>query len=211
VLRPRLLLLDEPFAALDERTRERLCMELKSLQHAWGMTVVHVSHSLDEALMVADRLCMLDAGRIAQTGTPEEIMRRPSCRFVALFTGCQNVVEGEVGRLGDQREFRSGELRLQVSADHEGAAELIIRAEDIRLSTGDGPHGPNVLSGTVRSVFDRGVVVKIAVDADGVAWIAHASRQEAALLRPTVGERILLELPLESLHLLACPGVDLPA
>ncbi len=93
VLRPKVLLLDEPLGALDLKLREAMQGELKTLQHALGLTFVFVTHDQGEALSMADRVAVFNHGRIEQVGDPKEIYERPRTRFVADFVGGSNVIE----------------------------------------------------------------------------------------------------------------------
>src|SRR6266702_6861518 len=94
--RPKVLLLDEPLAALDKKLRESTQLELKDLQQRLATTFVIVTHDQDEAMALADRIAVMDRGRIAQVGTPTEIYERPSSRWVAGFVGNVNLIEGRV-------------------------------------------------------------------------------------------------------------------
>ncbi len=96
VNRPKALLLDEPLGALDLKLREEMQIELKSLQRSLGITFIFVTHDQGEALSMSDRVAIFNAGRIMQTGTPEEIYERPKSRFVAEFVGGSNVLEPAV-------------------------------------------------------------------------------------------------------------------
>src|SRR5215813_4655168 len=89
---PQILLLDEPLSNLDARVREEVRHEIKTLQRELGITTVHVTHDRQEAMVMADRIVILDAGRVAQIGTPEEIYNRPNSPFVASFMGAGNIV-----------------------------------------------------------------------------------------------------------------------
>src|SRR5262249_4686248 len=89
---PQVLLLDEPLSNLDARIREEVRHEIKTLQQRLGITTVHVTHDRQEAMVMADRIAILDAGRIAQIGTPEEIYHGPVSPFVASFMGAGNIV-----------------------------------------------------------------------------------------------------------------------
>ena len=93
---PDVLLLDEPVSALPESLRDRVCRELKALQRELRITTIHVCHNLDEALSVADRLAVMDVGRLVQTGPPDQVLDRPANRFVAEFTHCKNLWQVEV-------------------------------------------------------------------------------------------------------------------
>lgn len=103
VRQPAVLLLDEPFAAVDQLTRERLYEELAGLRADLHIPVVLVTHSLVEAQLLADRLVVLRRGQTLQSGTPDEVMRRPGSEEVARLVGFGNVLESVVLRLGDQQ------------------------------------------------------------------------------------------------------------
>jgi putrescine transport system ATP-binding protein len=94
--RPKLLLLDEPLAALDKKLRERTQLELMELQRRLGMTFVIVTHDQEEAMTVADRIGVMDAGRLEQVATPRELYEAPSSRWIAEFVGDINMFEGQV-------------------------------------------------------------------------------------------------------------------
>src|SRR5919197_1588663 len=96
VYSPSVLLLDEPFSNLDAKLRERARAWVKELQHRLGLTTIFVTHDQDEALSMSERVVVMDAGRIQQIGTPEEVYRAPANRFVAEFVGRVNLIQGVV-------------------------------------------------------------------------------------------------------------------
>lgn len=98
VKRPKLLLLDEPLAALDRKLREGTRFELVRLQEELGLTFVMVTHDQDEAMSMASRMAVMDAGRIVQVGSPHEVYERPASRFVADFIGIANILPAAEGR-----------------------------------------------------------------------------------------------------------------
>jgi ABC-type sugar transport system ATPase subunit len=105
--RPKLLLLDEPLSALDKGLREATQSELKALQRETGVTFIVVTHDQDEALTLADRIAVMDSGKIVQIGSPKQIYEQPQSRFVASFLGRVNSVQGKSFRpehiiLGEQ-------------------------------------------------------------------------------------------------------------
>src|SRR5262245_40932272 len=100
VKRPRVLLLDEPLAALDKKLRGETQFELMQLQQRLGLTFVIVTHDQQEAMTVADRIAVMDRGRLIQVATPQEIYERPNSRWVADFIGEVNLIEGRVVDVG---------------------------------------------------------------------------------------------------------------
>ena len=94
--RPKVLLLDEPLGALDKKLREETQFELMDIQHELGMTFVVVTHDQEEAMTMADRIAVMDQGRIVQVATPGEIYEQPKTRFIAEFVGDVNILDGHV-------------------------------------------------------------------------------------------------------------------
>jgi ABC-type Fe3+/spermidine/putrescine transport system ATPase subunit len=143
VMRPAILLLDEPLSALDLKLRQAMQEELRRIHRETGGTFIYVTHDQGEAFSLADRLIVMNAGRIEQIGRPHEVYRRPQSLFVARFVGDANVVEGvrRDGRvtLDDGPTFES--------AGRDGRAVFVLRPEDIRL--GDAEAGSVGLPGTI--------------------------------------------------------------
>ena len=100
VLKPHMLLLDEPLSALDRFTRDRLRRELKRIHEEIGVAILHITHDLSEAFFLADRLLVMKEGEILQEGRPEEVLKRPENRFVAELLGIENFIPAKVGEGG---------------------------------------------------------------------------------------------------------------
>ncbi len=137
---PKLLLLDEPLAALDRKLRKEMQIELQDLQRQLGITFVLVTHDQEEALSLSDRVCVMRAGQIVQTGTPQDLYDNPGSRYVADFVGTSNFIEGEV-TVADATHARlrhssgieiEGRPARGIAAGHAAAAS--IRPEQVRLS-----------------------------------------------------------------------------
>ncbi len=146
VNRPRVLLLDEPLGALDLKLRKQMQLELKAIQHDIGITFVHVTHDQEEAMTMADKIAIMNAGQIEQLGTPTELYERPRTAFVAGFLGISNLLPGTVDRDGLVR-VNGAELRVPSTAlgERTGSVAVGIRPEKITLGEG----GENRLSGTI--------------------------------------------------------------
>ena len=154
VKRPPLLLLDEPLGALDAALRERTGFELRALQRATGAGFVMVTHDQAEALALADRVAVLEAGRLAQCGPPAELYERPATRYVAGFLGAANVLEGRVAADGT---VDAAGCRLALAHGRPPGAMLAValRPERIRLLAGTAP-ATNAAAGTLRELAYRG-------------------------------------------------------
>ncbi|MDQ0455446.1 ABC transporter ATP-binding protein [Rhizobium paknamense] len=140
VLEPKILLLDEPFASLDQHLRERLREEVRDIQQRLGITTLFVTHGQDEALAISDRIAVLKDGRIEQLDTPDRVYRRPQTQFTAGFIGTMGFIEAEVR---DGR-FQHPDLCLPLTVS-DGPATLALRPEDIVLAPATGPEGPVVV------------------------------------------------------------------
>ncbi|WP_442546125.1 ABC transporter ATP-binding protein (plasmid) [Arthrobacter sp. KN11-1C] len=133
VSRPAIVLLDEPLGALDQQLRKEMQFELKRMQREVGITFVYVTHDQEEALTMSDRIAVMNAGRIQQIGSPEDIYDRPANAFVAGFIGTCNLLKGTV----DGSAFRiPGLPELPIATDrvHDGGTVLTVRPEHTRLS-----------------------------------------------------------------------------
>src|SRR5271168_225771 len=121
-INPQILLLDEPLSNLDARIREEVRHEIKTLQQDLGITTVHVTHDRQEAMVMADRIAILEAGHVAQIGTPEEIYNRPNSPFVASFMGAANVVPLMVSRDEGEIAIAEGPFNRGIAIE---ASELL--------------------------------------------------------------------------------------
>jgi len=158
---PKLLLLDEPLAALDRKLREETRLELVRIQHRVGITFLMVTHDQEEAMGMASRMGVMSKGRLVQVGTPAEIYERPSCRFVADFIGGVNLFEGRVAAAGAPLRVECPELARTIAVAGPaptGAATAVavaVRPERIALSARE-PERANRLPGTVQEIAFRG-------------------------------------------------------
>jgi iron(III) transport system ATP-binding protein len=131
VQQPDVLLFDEPLSNVDAKLRRRVRAEIRDLQRRFGLTAVYVTHDQEEALAVSDRIVVMQAGRIAQIGTPGDLYDRPADRFVADFIGDANLIEGQVAN----GRFTAPDFDVPLPGP-DGAAAVSIRPERIRLTPG---------------------------------------------------------------------------
>jgi spermidine/putrescine transport system ATP-binding protein len=182
---PRVLLLDEPLGALDLKLRKQMQLELKRIQHEIGITFVHVTHDQDEAMTMADRIAVMNAGKIEQLGSPAELYERPRTAFVAGFLGTSNLLPGHVVNGGVVRLADGTEVRVDL-AGRSGEVAVGVRPEKIRLGEG----GANRLEGRVRETAYVGVATEIVVQtAAGEVTVFHQNA-EAGAVTPAEGSQV---------------------
>ncbi len=174
ILKPKLLLLDEPLGALDLKIRQALQLELANIQYEVGITFIYVTHDQSEALTMADRIAVMNKGRILQVGTPKEIYEHPVNRFVANFIGNTNLFEGVVKEIAGQdvKVDVPGLMELWGIASENHVAQLRIgqriavsvRPEKMRLSRVK-PQKPgyNLVQGVVDDLIYLGVSTEFLV------------------------------------------------
>ncbi len=161
VKRPRVLLLDEPMAALDKKLRGETQFELMDLRRRLGLTFIIVTHDQSEAMTVADRIAVMDRGRLIQVAPPAEIYERPNSRWVADFIGSVNLFEGRVGNdEGTIEGTALGRLRAagKINAESGATVWVAVRPEKVRLTRYEvGRHEQAVAeNGVAATVIDIG-------------------------------------------------------
>ncbi|WP_092177204.1 ABC transporter ATP-binding protein [Bosea sp. OK403] len=138
IVEPSVLLLDEPFGALDKKLRESMQIEMRQLQQRLGITTLMVTHDQDEALTLSDRIAVMNNGRIEQIGAPKEIYERPATRFVASFIGTSNFFEGRVTRREAGSYLVTAQdgttLALDGTPPASGQALIAVRPESVRIA-----------------------------------------------------------------------------
>jgi iron(III) transport system ATP-binding protein len=157
VIEPEVLLLDEPLSNLDAKLRVEMRSELKALQRKLGLTAIYVTHDQEEANAIADRIAVLDQGRIQQIGAPTELYDHPANRFVATFLGTANLIEGRI----ESGRFASTNFALAGVGGVDGPACISIRPQDVALgAAGSGSQATvaerEFLGGLVRYRLDMG-------------------------------------------------------
>ena len=161
VLEPAVLLFDEPLSNLDAKLRRHVREEIRELQQSLSLTVIYVTHDQEEALAVSDRVIVMEGGRIAQQGTPEELYDAPQSRFLADFIGDANLVDGELATDAQGSTFTAGGVSARVRADgvRPGSATLAVRPHRLRVVGA----GQGTLDGTCKRVSYLGSRVEYIV------------------------------------------------
>lgn len=195
ICEPDVLLLDEPLSALDAGLRSQLQVELLRTQKRLGMTFVFVTHDQQEAMVMSDRIAVLDGGIIQQVGTPSEVYERPASAFVARFMGHENLYDINQ-RDGEQVTTGLGRLRV----DDAGRGNLLlIRPETLDLMPGEQP-GENRLVGCVMECLYRGSHAEYRLDVNGQTLQATVNNRGTR--RAVVGDRVTIAVDPEDLVVL---------
>jgi len=203
---PQILLLDEPLSNLDARIREDVRHEIKALQRRLGITTIHVTHDREEAMVMADRIVILDAGTIAQVGRPEEVYNRPVSPFVASFMGANNAIRLDLARAGTKLRVASGPHNREAELPYDGAIDGKVtahfRSEAAKLSlAGDAdPQGALALEGRVVQAAYPGGFWRYAVAVGDRQFMVDDAR------RVEVGVNARVVLPAEALHFFPAEG-----
>lgn len=189
---PRVLLLDEPLAALDLKLRKDMQVELKNIQQRLGITFIFVTHDQEEALSMSDTIVVMNEGHIQQIGTPIDIYNEPKNAFVADFIGESNILDGVM--LEDYSvRFQGIEFEcVDKGFKKDEPVDVVIRPEDVDIV----PKEEGMLVGEVTSVTFKGVHYEIIVDIDGFKWMIQTTDYSA------VGDVIGILIKPEEIHVM---------
>ena len=203
--RPKVLLLDEPLAALDKKLRESTQLELMELQRRLGMTFIVVTHDQEEAMTMANRIGVMDAGRLEQVATPRDLYEAPHSRWVAEFVGDVNLFDGEVSsRENNRLTIATGDAGAIMVAEPrnpitKAVVSVAIRPEKVKLSR-RGPvsdagnsHAVNRLEGVITDVSYLGGLTVYKVKLDSGAAVRSSMANTARIDRDsyTAGQRVV--------------------
>lgn len=197
---PKVLLLDEPLGALDLKLRKEMQLELKRIQSDVGITFIYVTHDQDEAMTMSDRIAVMNAGKIEQIGSPEEVYELPATSFVASFLGASNLLHGEIQSIdGDTASVRlTAGVVVSVPARRlaapSGPVGVGVRPEKLQLlSTTETSPYPNVLEGRVVASSYTGISTsyQVLMD-DGAVLVAYEQNVAGSSARIGDGDRVRL-------------------
>ncbi len=205
LVRPtEVLLLDEPFSALDEALREDLRAELLRLRREYGLPILFVTHDLREAHLLADRVAVIDGGRVLQFGPRDEVFRHPSSRRVAELTGIRNRFEGSVD--GDHVVVAGLALRAAMPPGANGAVDVVIRAERCNLRRVDPdaelPENCFVASLVDELAFGNTHTLRLEPEGAGPPVEIEVAARPYEVLGVASRQRWVVELPADDLHVM---------
>jgi spermidine/putrescine transport system ATP-binding protein len=209
---PKVLLLDEPLGALDLKLRKGLQIQLKQIQRDVGITFVYVTHDQEEALTMSDRIAVMNAGRVEQIDSPEEVYERPASSFVAGFIGVSNLMPGTVASANGDRATVRLDTGVELDAPADGVSTgercyAVVRPEKLRIDAVDArshSNGQPSVEGTVEASVYLGtstqIVVGLADDVRMTVLVPNADEAERARL-PGGGARVRLSWAPEHIHI----------
>jgi ABC-type sugar transport system ATPase subunit len=200
VVRPKVLLLDEPLSMLDRVTRERIIPLLKELPRKYETTVIHVTHDWDEAYSLADKVFIMNMGRVIEEGDPAQIFERPRSVFTAQFLGFQNVIRGVAEMTGDGSIIRVGNIEFHSNEAASGGVYVCIRPEWIEVFKDDDVHAPigdNVFRGVVNEVIRTRVGYQAMVSLENNLTLTVLSR-----IPLSPGDEVIIRVPKGNVHVI---------
>jgi len=197
-IEPRVLLFDEPLSNLDAKLRVEMRDEIRSVQKALGITAVYVTHDQEEALVISDRIAVVNFGKIQQVGVPWDIYKDPVNLFVATFVGKINTLDVKLGESlpGGMRKAIADSVTFSVpAAGTEGCTEAVLafRPEDVVETTSEAA-GANRLAGPLKATSFLGTVASMEIDLKGRSIVIERHRPKKADI-PDIGEVVEFAVP----------------
>jgi spermidine/putrescine transport system ATP-binding protein len=205
VLRPAVVLLDEPLGALDAQIRRALQVELKALQEDVGLTFIYVTHDQEEALTMSDRLAVMNRGRIEQLGPPKNVYERPDTTFVASFLGISNLINGVARPVNGRCAIRVGEFELHAAQGNvtaQGETKVMIRPERVRIESADS-RAENRIPGIIERVVYRGSADQVFVRLAGGDQVQALEQNAGGGQSYEAGDAVRVHLPADALRVLS--------
>jgi molybdate transport system ATP-binding protein/molybdate/tungstate transport system ATP-binding protein len=201
IIEPKLLLFDEPLSALDNETKNKLREELRRIHKITRTTMLHVTHSFNEAFLLGNKMAIMNQGRIIQVGEPGEVFRKPNCRFVADFLGAGNIFQGVLVPGKGLSSLTIDGLTILTTSQISGQVNASIRPEDILVSLKPiESSARNSFCGPIVDISDTGAVVRITVMIGKVPLIASITRRSFFDMELQAGKEVFLTFKTVDVH-----------
>lgn len=211
VIEPELLLLDEPMASLDPPTKESLLADLQRILDELHITVLYVTHQRTEAIQLADRLVVMDEGKVVQAGTPREVVTCPATQRVAELVGVETILQGDVTAASNgvaTVTVNGSEIKAARRQDIAGRVWVFIRSENVTIATGDVSRNGddrNCLPGIVEKMLDTGAFYRVAIDC-GFPLVSLLTRRSVEEMDLRVGRRVWASFKPAGVHVVPREG-----
>ncbi len=201
VTKPSVLLLDEPFSAVDPNTKDVLMRELSGILASYHIPVIYVTHDQVEAMEMADKIAVMNNGRIVQLDSPDVVFSSPKSKFVADFVGTKNIYQGEAARDEGGTIVSIGESRIYSSLEMRGKVHVTVRPEDVIVShTSLESSARNQLRGKIVGIVEKGPLVFVTSDC-GIEITAAITRQSFKQLGITLDDDVWMIFKASSVNL----------
>ena len=201
IVEPDVLLLDEPLSALDSETRHKLREELRKVHRLARTTIIHVTHSFDEAFLLGSQMAIMNNGEVVQVGEPGEVFRKPNCKFSAEFLGVRNLFRGEAVCDNGIATIDIDGVKIKSANSLSGDVYVSVRPESILLSLNAvDSSARNSFRGTVQTVTDVGTIVLATVDI-GIPLIAAVTRRSFDDMHIEEGKELYLTFKAADAHI----------
>ncbi len=201
VVEPAVLLLDEPLSALDIETKERMQRELINIHRRLKLTIIHVTHDFEEAMVLGSRVAVMNDGQILQVGIPDDVLRRPNSEFVAKFALSRNIFSGQAIDEGNgYTVIQVDGTKIMASARWGGSVRISIRPEDIIIFQ-ERPQSAieNMFRGSITEIVNRGTLVYITVRVPP-DFVCYATRRAFDSLKLSVGTSAWITFSASDVH-----------
>lgn len=203
VMEPQVLLLDEPLSALDPNTKQPIVELIKKLHKKLGITIIHITHDREDAMVMADRIAVMNEGKIVQVGKPSVIFRRPKSEFVANFVGVENIYSGKPERAGRITKINVKGINIyttQTLPPSRQIANVALRPEDIIITLEKIPSSArNSFSGKIKGITDKGAIIQLNIDI-GVEVIVYITHQSFVDLKLNIGSEVVISFKASAVH-----------
>ncbi len=202
IQKPRLLLLDEPLSALDSMTRERLREEIRKIHQYLKIPIIHITHHFEDVYALAEKVAIMQDGRIIQTGRPEDVFAHPCTPYVAQICGTENIFRGEATREGTGSVLNLGDLCIRITAQYSGPVVAVIRSEDIIISVEPfRSSARHTLPATIADLIPSGPFIRVVLNT-GIRMIAMVTRTSSEELGLEPGCRVFATFKESALHVI---------
>lgn len=201
IIYPKVLIMDEPLSALDKKTREELMVELKKIHKKFDITIIHVTHNFDEALMLSERIAVMKKGEVSQIGTSTEVFRQPKDKFVADFVGVENIIFGISECTDVGSSIDTGNIKVFSTQSKKGNVHFTIRPEDIIVTRESiTSSARNAFEGKVTEIIESGALIKLIIDI-GENFSVFITRQSFFDLEINIGCSVWIYFKASAVHL----------
>jgi len=203
IINPEVLLLDEPLSSLDAQVRKKLREDLKKIHEKHPVNVIHVTHDQVEAFVLADRIGVLNQGKLLEIGLPEEIFKKPKTEFTTKFVGFDNIFKGHAKKENGITTVQVGDLMFQIVSEKEGTVTFAFRPEDVIVSKEKiKSSARNQFTGKITEIIDEGPLIRLKINVDDVTISSIITKKSFMDMNLRHGDTVTFIVKTTSIHVL---------